>query len=287
MIVFGLEKSAGLAWEVAKVLGAEQGKIEVKWFPDDECYMRVQSRVKNQEVAVIASIRSSDDFVSLLLTLDALRGAGARLIHTVTPYLAYMRQDKIFKEGEALSARMILRMLDELSDDITTVNCHFLDESGLHVFHDVNLRNLDAIPIIVEYFGSKVKNPLVIAPDAGSLAYAKRAAQLLDCEFNHLQKKRLSGEEVVIKDKTIDAKGRDVIILDDIISTGGTILNACKVIRSWRPSSINVGCVHGLFLNGFDQFSDVVDRLVCTNSLETPLSKVSVAKLIAKDLLAQ
>lgn len=284
MIVFGLEMSAGLTWEVTKTLNAPHGKLNFKCFPDGECYVKVDTRVKGEEVAVIASTRTSDDFMNLFLTLDALREAGATQVHAVTPYLAYMRQDKVFEEGESLSARTILKLLDELADDITTVNCHFADDESACRFHGVHVRNLDATPLLAEYFKGKAGKPFVIAPDAGSLAFAKKAAQNLNCDFNHLHKKRVSGEEVVIKDKALDAEGRDVIILDDIISTGGTIVNACKVIRSWKPASINVGCVHGLFLNGVEQFGDVVDRLVTTNTLETPISKVSVAGLIAADL---
>lgn len=284
MIIFGLERSASLAWEVSKASGFSQGKVSWKFFPDGECYVKLGSRVKGKEVAVISSTRSSDDLMCLFLALDSLRSAGASMIHTVVPYLSYMRQDKLFEDGEALSARVVLKILDELSDDITTVNCHFADVSGQSSFHGLPFRNLDATPLLAEYFKSKVNKPFVIAPDAGSLEYAKQAAHRLDCEFNHLHKKRVSGEEVVIKDKKIDAAGKDVLILDDIISTGGTIVNACKVIRSWKPASINVGCVHGLFINGVEQFNEVVDRLVASNTLETPVSKVSVASLIARDL---
>lgn len=287
MIVFGLEKSAGLTWEVSKLLKAEHGKLETKKFPDGEIYVKAETRVKGREVAVIASTRTSDDLMQLFLTLDAVRSAGARMVHTVTPYLPYMRQDKVFTDGEPLSAKLILKIIDEASDDITVVNAHFLDDAGRNTFHGVTIRNLDARPLLAEYFRDKAGKPFVIAPDAGSLQYAKRAAHYLDCDFNHLQKKRVSGEEVIIRDKTIPAAGKDVIILDDIISTGGTIVNACRIIRSWKPASISVGCVHGLFLKGIDSFNGVVDRLVCTNTLETPVSKVSVAGLVSRDLKSQ
>lgn len=284
MIVFGLEPSVGLSWEISKKLNCERGKLEVKSFPDGESYVRVMSRVKSKEAVAVSSARTSDDLINIFLLLDALRESGARVVHAVVPYLPYARQDKIFNEGEALSSRTILRILDELADDITTVNCHFLNESGIFNFKGVNIRNIDATPALTSYFKAKLKNPLVIAPDAGSLAYAKKAAHQLDCDFNHLQKKRVSGEEVVIKDKTIDAAGKDVLMLDDIISTGGTIVKSCQVIQSWKPASVSVGCVHGLFLNGIEQFQSVLDRLVSANTLESPVSKVSVADLVAADL---
>ncbi|MFH1054938.1 MAG: ribose-phosphate diphosphokinase [Candidatus Altiarchaeota archaeon] len=284
MLVFGGTRSMTLAWDVAKALNAEYGKSEVKTFPDGEKYVRVLSKVAGRECAFIQSIRSNDDFMETLLMLDALRDQGATQVHAIAPYLSYMRQDKRFSEGEALSAKTILKTLHELSDSITTINCHFLNSGGEAVYNHVNFMNLDAIPLLAKEIGDKVKNPVVVAPDKGSMDYASKAAKILDCEFNHLSKKRLSGTEVTIKPKQLDVKGLDVIILDDIISTGGTIVEAVKVIRGWHPASISVGCVHGLFLNGIESFKGVADKLVSTNTLENPVSKVSVSNLIAADL---
>ncbi|MCX6694824.1 MAG: phosphoribosyltransferase family protein, partial [Candidatus Altiarchaeota archaeon] len=112
----------------------------------------------------------------------------------------------------------------------------------------------------------------------------KEAAKQLNCEFDHLQKTRLSGSEVVITEKKLDVKGMDVIMLDDIISTGGTIAEAAKLIKSWKPASVNVGCVHGLFLKGIEMFQGAADRIVATNTLDNPVSRVSVAGVIARHL---
>jgi len=266
------------------MLNAELGKSEVKSFPDGETYVKILSKVVGSECAVVNSIRSNNDLAEMMLTLDALRDLGATQVHAVMPYLAYMRQDKRFTDGEALSAKTVLRILEELSDSLTTVNCHFLNAGGEAVYNHVRFMNLDAVPLLVNHLGRKVDRPIVIAPDKGSVGYAKEAAHIMDCEFNNLSKKRISGTEVVIKSKDLDVKDLDVVILDDIISTGGTIVEAVKVIRGWRPASINVGCVHGLFLKGIESFKGVVDRLVSTDTVENPVSKVSVASLIAEDL---
>jgi len=284
MLVFGGTRSSGLAWAVSKALNSEVGKSEIKTFPDGEKYVKLGNKVAGIECAVIQSVRTNDDFVELLLMLDALRDGGATQVHAVTPYMAYMRQDKRFTEGEALSAKTVLKVIHELADSITMVNCHFLNEGGEAVFNHVNFMNLDAIPLLVQEMAQHAKVPVVIAPDKGSVGYAKEAATLLDCEFNHLSKKRLSGTEVTIKSKELDVKGKDVIILDDIISTGGTIVEAVKIIRGWHPASISVGCVHGLFLNGTDSFKGVADRLISTDTLDNPVGKVSVAPIIAADL---
>ncbi|MBD3388084.1 MAG: ribose-phosphate diphosphokinase [Candidatus Altiarchaeales archaeon] len=284
MLVFGGTRSSGIAWSVAKALKSEVGKSEVKTFPDGEKYVKLLSKAEGRECAVVQSVRSNDDFMELLLMLDALRDMGAVQVHAIMPYMAYMRQDKRFTEGEALSAKTLLKVLDEFADSLTMINCHFLSEGGESFYKHVRFMNLDAVPLLVKYFRSKVKNPIVVAPDKGSMGYAKAAAEILDCDFNHLSKKRISGSEVVIKSKDLDVKGKDVIILDDIISTGGTIVESVKVIRGWKPASINVGCVHGLFLKGIESFTGVVDRLVSTDTLDNPVAKVNVADLIAEDL---
>jgi ribose-phosphate pyrophosphokinase len=284
MLVFGGTRSAGLAWAVAKSLNCEVGKSELKTFPDGEKHVKILQKVAGQECAVIQSVRTNDDLAELMLLLDALRDQGATQVHSVTPYLAYMRQDKIFAEGEALSAKTILKVLEELSDSLTLVNCHFLNSGGEAVYNHIRFMNLDAIPLLVDHLRDKVQKPVVIAPDKGSMGYAKAAAHALDCDFNHLSKKRISGSEVTIKPKELPVKDHDVIILDDIISTGGTIVEAVKVIRGWHPRSISVGCVHGLFLKGVEPFHGAADRLISTDTIDNPVSKVSVADLIASDL---
>ena len=137
---------------------------------------------------------------------------------------------------------------------------------------------------VVEYFGTKLKNPLFIAPDKGSVGFAKSAAEQLGCDFDHLTKTRISGSEVKVDMKELSVKGHDVVILDDIISTGGTIVESAKVVRKGAPGSINVGCVHGLFMNGVDIFKGSVDRLIATDSIDNPVSKVSCAQAIAIDI---
>ena len=283
MYVFGGSKSVGLAWDVSKALKADVGKTAVKTFPDGEKHVMVNSNVSGSECILIQSVKSNDDLVELMLMIDCLKDLGAHQVHTVMPYLAYMRQDKVFSHGEALSAKTILKVFDELSDSVTTINCHFLNEGGDAVYNNIGFRNLNAIPDIVDYFGKKLGNPFFVAPDKGSLAFAKTAAHQLDCEFDHLSKTRLSGSEVEIEMKDMNVKGLDVVILDDIISTGGTIVESAKVVRKGRPASINVGCVHGLFLNGIEIFKGSVDCLVATDSIENPVSKVSCMDAIVEE----
>lgn len=284
MIIFGGSKSAELGWEVAKTTKSTLGKTQTKKFPDNETYLRLMTNVEGKECAVIQSVTSNDDLVELLMMIDALKDHKATQVHAVCPYLAYMRQDKRFKEGEALTAKTVLKLIEELADSVATINCHFLGDPGQATYNNIGFTNLDAIPYLVEHLRGKISDPVVVAPDKGGLTYAKRAAELLDCEFNHIEKKRISGTEVTMKTKGLDVKKKDAIILDDIISTGGTILEASKIIRRSGAKTVNVGCVHGLFLNGTEMFAGSVDRLISTNTLINPATKVSVAGAISEHL---
>lgn len=284
MIVFGGSNSVGLAWDVSKSTGAELGKSEVRKFPDGELYVKILSDVKHQDCVVIQSARSNDHLIELLLFLDALKDQGAREIIAVMPYMPYSRQDKVFSQGEALSAKTVLKLVDELSSRIITVNTHFMRTSGETLYHKIRFTNLDAIPLLVDYMKVRMKNPVVIAPDTGSLSMAKHASELLGCNFDHIKKKRISGEEVIIESKTLDVKGKDVLILDDIISTGDTIAKVADFAREWKPKSVSVGCIHALFTNGMDVFTGKLDRMISTNTVESPVSKVNVGPLIAREL---
>lgn len=284
MIVFGGSSSVGLAWDVSKSIGAQLGRNEVKRFPDGEIYVKILSNVKNQDCAVIQSVRTSDNLVELLLFLDALRDQSAREIIAVMPYMAYSRQDKAFTQGEAVSAKTVLKLVDELSSRIVTINTHFMRGSGVGLFHRIRFTNLDALPLVVDYLKVRMRSPMVIAPDAGGLSMAKHASELLNCEFDHIKKKRVSGEEVAIETKTMDVRNKDVLILDDIISTGDTIVKVADFVREWKPKTISVGCIHALFTNGIDIFKGKLDRLVASNTVESPVSKVNVAPLISREL---
>jgi ribose-phosphate pyrophosphokinase len=285
MIVFSGSSCQNLGRKVAEPIGARLGEAKIDRFPDDEVYIRVLTPVKGEECVFVQSTLGNDNLVELLLFLDLLRDLGASRVHAVVPYLGYARQDKIFNEGEALSAKTVLKILHEFPDTLTTVNCHFLDKEGTLEFHGIELTNIDAFPLIAGYFKDRLKKPVLIAPDKGSLHYARHAAEVIGCEFDHMQKTRLSSEEVKIETKKLSVKGKDALILDDMISTGGTIIEAAKLLKSQGAASVNVGCVHGVFSHGIDRIKSGVDTLVCTDTLDRgEISAVSVAGLIAKSL---
>jgi ribose-phosphate pyrophosphokinase len=216
--------------------------------------------------------------ICLLQLIDACDRAETTV---VIPYFGYARQDKCFKSGEAVSARMIARMIH--ADRVCTVNIHNRD---VLKYFDFECRDLDATPLIADHIKSTgLEDPMIIAPDEGALELIRSVA---GTEFDHdmLKKKRISGEEVEIEEKEIDVKDRDVIILDDIISTGGTIVETVELLKRQKLRSIYVCCIHPVFAGNAEikLFNAGVNEIFATDTIEHIFSKISVAPIIAMEL---
>lgn len=273
-------------FDVKKHLECEVGKIEIKRFPDSEIYVRILSDVKNSECAVVKSVQKNEDFMELLFILGALKDNGAKSVNLVVPYLMYMRQDKIFKDGESLSARTVLRILSSFSDKISLINSHIFRSHGEFNFYGIKVNNIDVFEEIARYY-KKLDNPKVIAPDKGAYDAAKTCASVLGCESDFIPKTRISDREVVMEKKDLHVSGKDVLIVDDIISTGGSIIEAIELIKKQNPKSISVGCVHGIFVNKekFELIKKISDEVVSTNTFKSDVSKVDVSRKIAENLI--
>jgi ribose-phosphate pyrophosphokinase len=277
MIVFSNQKSEALAQEVAAGVGVQLGKIEKKVFPDGEIYIRLLTPVKGEEVALIYTTQSNDDLVELLLTLSALKDNRSKKILLFMPHMIYQRQDTAFKEGEAISAKTVLELVNNYADRIITFNAHFLDKCGKRDFMGITVMNLDAFPLLGKYF-EDTENLVIVSPDEGSKDYARSAAEAVGSEYDYLIKNRIDGETVEMQPKDLEVTGKNIVILDDIISTGGTMKKAAEHLMGRGARSVAMGCVHGIFAKGTDIFGDF--EVLCTDSLPGELSKVSLAPII-------
>jgi ribose-phosphate pyrophosphokinase len=282
MIVF--ESDFNVAEKLAAKCGAKRGEIFLKKFPDGECYARLMSDVRGEDCVLVKSIYNNEEFVKTLLILDAIKRAGPKSITLIAPYLVYMRQDKIFMPGEALSAEVVLKILSEYASRICLINSHIFRTEGEFAYSGIKIYNIDAFPEIVKYF-RKLHDPKIIAPDKGALGLAERCGKILGCEINYLEKERdrVSGK-VMIKSRDLKIEGKDVIIIDDMISSGGTMIEALKIIKAQKPASINLACVHGIFCDeqNFQTLSSLADEILATNSIPNKAAKVDLSGLIAE-----
>ncbi len=280
--------SKTLAWNVAQKLRAEFLDTEVKQFPDGEVYLRFLGEVAKKEVVVVQSLghQPNQYLVELFLMLDALKDLKAKQVIVVLPYFAYARQDERFKPGEAISLKTISRLIENAGADyIFTIDSHrhrVLDQDTLT---KIPLKDLTAMAELAKYVNSKFElhNPAVIGPDVEAGAWAKIAAEALSVDYDALEKKRYDAQTVEIKPQRLDLKNRDVLIVDDIISTGNTIIKAIEVLKKNGADNIYVACTHPLLvLNALVRIyqAGAID-VVGTDTVPSPISRVSVAPVIA------
>ncbi len=247
------------------------------------------NNIENEDCVVVQSIYNSDEFLKAILILDAIKRGKPKSITLVAPYLTYMRQDKIFLDGEALSAEIVLKELKNYADKIFLINSHNQQFRKKKKFKylGIEIYNIDAFSEIVKYF-KNLKNPKLIAPDKGASDTAKECAKILKCESDYLVKirDRVTGK-IVTEDKNLSVEGKDVLIADDIISSGGTMIEALKIIRKQNPASINLACVHGVFCDAenFLMLRILADELIATNSIPNKAGKIDLSELIAKELI--
>ena len=291
MIVIGGSSSETLASKVAQELHLKSGSLDVRRFPDGEKYLRVVDDVKNQNVAVIQSIHHTPDelLFEYLLLVDTLKDLGASRVTAFIPYFAYARQDERFKPGEALSFRTVTKLMETVgTDEIYTIDMHQHRVLKSSEVFKIPSHNLSAMPLLADYAKEtgEVQKPLVIGPDAEAERWAKIAADRLGTDYDVFEKKRLGDDHVEIRTRRANAKGRDVLMVDDIISTGGTIVEASKILLSQGANKVAVACTHPILAPGaLEKIQEAgVVSVVGTDTVPSPISRVSVAPLIASEI---
>lgn len=279
MKVIAGSSSQRAAKELAGALGADLVGLERKVFPDGEVYVRMLDRVRDEHVVIVQSTYPTSSLVELLFLEEAAHDQGASEISVVVPYFAYSRQDRVFQEGEIVSAKAVAELIELKADRFVTVDPH---KEHILGFFGIEAHGVSAVPLLAKALETRGVDT-VLAPDKGALDRAQFAAKCLGADFDYMEKTRLSGTEVVMKAKSLDVKGKTVAILDDIISTGGTIATASVELKKQGAKRVIAACTHGLFLNGaLDRLRGAgCDEVLCTDALETTVSGVGCAPVIA------
>jgi ribose-phosphate pyrophosphokinase len=287
--IVGGSGSDALATRVALELGLKATRLETRRFPDGEKYLRILEDVKGEDIVVIQSIHHMPDelLFEYLLLVDTLKDLGAKKIVSFIPYLAYARQDERFQPGEALSFKTVCKLIESVgTDEIYTIDTHqHRMLKSADVFH-ISSHNLSAMPLLADYIikTGALKKPLVIGPDAEAEQWAKIAAERLGTDYDVFEKKRLGDDHVDVRPRKASAKDREVLIVDDIISTGGTIVEALRILFSQGAKRIDVACTHPILAGGALNkiYEAGAQNVIGTDTVPSPISYVSVAPLIAE-----
>jgi len=250
-LIAPLSGDPGVGNAIASLFGSRVVKVHTKDHPDGELYLRLGESVKGEDILIVQSMYPSQDrkFIETLLAIDAAKRSGASEIDVLITYLAYARQDKVFLEGEPVSVNTILRsMIHAGADRIYVVEPH--SDIPLKTFRE-NLVAIDGVTPLARRFAGE-KDLVVFSPDIGGIDRAARLSRALGVEFHYIDKKRdrFTGEVSSTFREDLDLSGRTTVIVDDIISTGGTIAKAIELLIKRGSSKVYVACVHGIFVKG-------------------------------------
>jgi ribose-phosphate pyrophosphokinase len=285
MIVVPGPASKELGIKIGTLLGARVVHVEFKHFPDGESYVRYIDDINWEDVVIVQTTSPPQDtrLVQLLLLIDAAKDLGARSVTAIVPYFAYSRQDKRFRPGEAISLRTMIKLIEAAgADRFVTVDVHNPD--ALRYFK-IPTANLSAMSLLAEYAKEcGLEGAFSLAPDEHALPRAKIVESVLNggCDWLPKERDSITGKITVVE-KTFDVQGKDAVVVDDIISTGGTMIAATSILKKQNARRVAVMCAHALLMGGAKEkiIEAGADMVVGTDSVSSDVTTVSVAPIVA------
>ena len=299
MIVFPMSNSTELGKSIARkattkgspVGKAKLGKLNSELFPDGEFHIRFMNEVRGKKVVLVQSLHPNpnDSLLELYFAGKTAMDLGASKVIGVVPYLAYMRQDKRFKSGECVSNHYMAHLLNTGLDKLITVDPHLHRVHDLGELFHIEKRKITANEAIADYISRKFseKNTVIIGPDSESSQWAEMIADEIGFESSIFLKKRFGSRKVKVKVvKELDWHGKNVVIIDDIISSGHTMIEAVKTIRKKKAKSVHCICIHGIFAeNAFKKIRIAgAKSIISCNTITHKSNKIDLSELIAKEL---
>jgi len=304
MPVLSGASGAGIAEKLAPILDMEYVPLESRRFPDGEAYVRIPPEsidsVRSESVVLVSNTFPDSGIMQTLLLLGAIRdvrrgdlsslkgewegdtedvGPGVFL---AIPYYGYARQDKRFSVGESVSAKIVTEVVSRFCDGIAILDLHSPEVlEGM----DVPIEFVSSMPEIAEKLQSGTSPDFILSPDKGAISRATEVAGLIGCDFSYLEKTRIDAHTIEHTPKDLDVSGKVVAIVDDMISTGGTICRASDALRRQGATEVHAACTHGLFTGGaLSRLANHVDGVYTTDSLPNPRASVSAAPALARGL---
>lgn len=296
-MLFAMPNVEDLGQKVSKDLGLKLSTIKTTIFADGEAILQAEETVRNKHVFVIASLCTpvNDNIMQLLLFVDSLKRASALSITVVTSYFGYARQDRKAEGRQPIGAKVVAKILETAG--VTKVIATDLHNPSIQGFFDIPLDDLRASYVLAEKLVQHGEKFTIASPDHGGAVRARVLAELISDSMSiAIVDKRRTGPN---KSETMgilgSVDGKNVVIIDDMIDTGGTIIKAAKAIKEAGAKKIVIAASHGLFSRGFDIFDEAehVDKVLVTDSVprvhsikSKKLEVVSISEIIAKTLKA-
>jgi len=284
--------SLDLATAIAKHLDAELVPVDLRIFPDGESKIKMRRVDKDYCIVVQSTYPPTDrHLLQALMMIKRCSEDGAANVCAVMPYMAYSRQDRAFLDGEVVSMALVAKLIETVGTKrLITVDIH--SPASLSYF-TIDTQNISAVGLLADYAAVKIKPnaPIVVSPDMGGAKRAVKFARMLGTDMVALKKSRNKDTaEVIIEEKELNSSvlGRDLILLDDMMSTGESIVEACRFLRRYNPNKIYAICTHALLIG--DATTRIkaagVEEIISTNSVPGINAKVDLAPLITTKLKA-
>ncbi len=271
--IFSGTGNPNLTAAICSYLGISSGVAKVWSFADGETCIRLESDVRGHDCFVIQPTCSpvNDNLVELLIFLDCLRRASAARVTAVMPYFAYARQDRKDAGRVPITAKMVANLVTAAgANRVLAIDLHAKQLQG---FFDIPVDHLTAEPVMIHYLRKKqIPDLTVVAPDVGNMKTASRYATALGAELAIIHKRRISGNEVAFEEIIGNVKDRNIVMCDDMISTGGTIAGAAHLVKTRGARHIYVGATHGVFCG------QAIEKLQ-----QAPIDEVIVTDTIPQD----
>ena len=304
MVVVSGSSGRDVAEALAPLLGMQYIELVTRRFPDSEGYVRIPEdaidSIRAEPVILVSNTYPDSGILQTILLLEAIGdvrkgdlknlkgvepqsmpdvGAG---IYLAIPYYGYSRQDKRFSKGEVISAKVIADLFARSCDGMAILDLH---EPAVLEDMDFPVKFVSAMPEVADRLANVVKPDFILSPDKGAISRATEVANLIGCEFSYLEKTRIDAHTIEHTPKDLDVNGKVVAIVDDMISTGGTICRASDALRRQGAEEVHAACTHGLFTGGaISRLANHVDGVHSTDSLPNPRAVVSSAPALARGI---
>lgn len=290
--LFALNSNKSLAKEMATLLGCEIGKSSVSQFSDGEIQVNIEESVRGCDVYVVQSTShpNNDHIMELLIMIDALKRASAKMINVVIPYYSYARQDRKARSREPITAKLIARLLEKSgASRLLTMDLHSPQVQG---FFDIPVDHLNGIPALSEYFKKKgLEDVVVVAPHNGAVGRARKMANLLNAPIALIDRRRPTPDTSEILNVIGNIEGKNTIIVDDLINTAATTTLAANTLMEHGAKAVYACCTHAVLSRmAVERIeSSAIQELVVTNTIEqtdekqiNKITMLSVAPLLAE-----